>query len=133
HCRFRLGYLKNRSVASFRFHTFDYIDHARERGFPQRCEKSGMAQHGLFHQRIAGTNRYTMPAGDATGFADRGTAIPEHARIWIFPVDRKRFVDLDVLAGFYAAPAQDALIGIVAIERVGVIHLVWLWPKWDSL
>jgi len=37
------------------------------------------------------------------------------------PVDRKRLVDLNALAGLDAAATQDALVGIVAVEGVGVV------------
>src|SRR5438094_3632937 len=92
-----------------------------------------MAEHRFFHQCIARTNSYAMPAGNATGLSDRRTAIPKHARIWILPVNRKSFVDLDVLTGFNAAAAENALIGIVAIERIRAVDLVGLRSKRDSL
>ncbi len=74
-----------------------------------------------------------MPARNATGFPNRRTAIPQHARIWILPVNRKSFVDLDVLTSLHTAAAENALIGIVAIERIGVVDLVGLRSKRDSL
>src|SRR5207237_3340870 len=92
-----------------------------------------MAEHRFFHQCIARTNSYAMPAGNATGLSDRRTAIPKHARIGIFPVDRKSFVDLDVLTGFNAAAAENALIGVVSIERIRVVDFVGLRSKRDSL
>ena len=42
------------------------------------------------------------------------------------PVDGEGLVDLHVLAGFDAAAAEDALVGIVAVEGVGVVLLVGL-------
>ena len=45
----------------------------------------------------------------------------------IFPVDRKRLVHLDVLAGLDAAAAENALIGIVAIERIGTCRPRTAW------
>src|SRR6266436_3646527 len=74
-----------------------------------------------------------MAARNAARLSNSGAAIPEHARIRIFPVDGKRFVDLDVLTSLNAAAAQNALIGIVAIERIRVIDLVGLRSKRDSL
>src|SRR5436853_6262557 len=74
-----------------------------------------------------------MPARNATGLPNRRTAIPQHARIWIFPINRKSFVDLDVLTGFHTAAAKNALIGIVAVERIRVVDLVWFRSKRDSL
>ncbi len=42
------------------------------------------------------------------------------------PVDGEGLVDLHVLAGLDAAAAEDALIGIVAVEGIGMILLVRL-------
>jgi len=92
-----------------------------------------MTQHGFFHQRIARANGYAMPARNAAGFPNRRTAIPQHARIGIFPINRKSFVDLDVLTSLHTTAAENALIGIVAIERIRVVDLVGLRSKWDSL
>ena len=47
----------------------------------------------------------------------------------IFPADRQRLVDLQILAGLHAAAAQNALIGIVAVERITVVDLVGLLLK----
>src|SRR5207244_9817154 len=92
-----------------------------------------MAEHRFFHQCIARANGYAMPARNATGFPNRRTAIPQHARIWILPVNRKSFVDLDVLTSLHTAAAENALIGIVAVERIRVVDLVWFRSKRDSL
>jgi len=51
----------------------------------------------------------------------------------IFPVNRERFIYLEVLACLYAAATENALIGIVAIERISVVNLVGLGTKWDVL
>src|ERR1700676_1764181 len=74
-----------------------------------------------------------MTARDAARFLDGRASVPKHAGVRIFPVDRKRFVDLDVLASLYAAATKNALIGIVAIKRIGVIDFVGLRPKRNSL
>src|SRR6266404_1044898 len=92
-------------------------------------QKSRVAEHGVFHQRVAGANCNAMPAGNAARFADRRAAIPQYARIWVFPTDRQSFIDLKVLARFDAAAAQDALIGIVTVERIARIDLVRLGLK----
>src|SRR5256885_16534342 len=92
-----------------------------------------MTQHCLFHQRIAGTNSHAVAARDAAGFSDSRAAVPKHARIRIFPVDREGFVDLDVLTGFHAAATENALIGIVTIEGISVIDFVRLRSERDSL
>jgi len=59
--------------------------------------------------------------------------VPEHAGMFTLPVDRKSFVDLYILARFDAATAEDALVGVVTIEGVGVILLVGLVGKGDRL
>jgi hypothetical protein len=92
-----------------------------------------MAQHGFFHQRIARTNGYAMAARDAARLSNGGSPVPKHAGIWIFPVDRERFIDFDVLTCLHAPATEDALIGIVAVERIRVIDLVRLRSKRDSL
>jgi hypothetical protein len=51
----------------------------------------------------------------------------------IFPIDRKRLVHLKVLAGFDAATAENALLWVVAIERVCVIFFVRLGSIGDAL
>src|SRR6266481_5084332 len=92
-----------------------------------------MTQHGSFHQRIAGADGDAVAARNAARLSNGGPAVPEHAWIRIFPVDGKRFVDLDVLTSLYAAATENALIGIVTIERIRVIDLVRLRSKRDSL
>jgi uncharacterized membrane protein len=42
----------------------------------------------------------------------------------IFPADRQRLVYLNVLAGLYTSTAEDALIRIVPIKRIGIVNLV---------
>src|ERR1700752_5301285 len=92
-----------------------------------------MAKHAFFHQSIAGTNRHAMAARNATGLSDSRPAIPQHAGIRIFPVDGKRFVNLDVLTCLDAPAAENALVGIVTIERICVIYLVRLGSERDLL
>ncbi len=41
------------------------------------------------------------------------------------PVDGEGLVDLHVLAGLDAAAAEDALVGIIPIEGIGHVLLVW--------
>ena len=43
-----------------------------------------------------------------------------------FPIDRQRFIDLNVLTCFYAPAAKNALLRIVAIESIAVILCVGL-------
>src|SRR5882724_5721531 len=92
-----------------------------------------MTQHGFFHQRIAGTDGDAVAARNAARLSNGGASVPQHTGIWVFPVDGKRFVDLDVLTSLYAAAAQNALIGIVAIERIRVIDFVGFRMKRDAL
>ncbi len=80
-----------------------------------------MVHHTLFHQRIAGANGDAVAAADAAGALDLLAAIPHHARHVAVPGDGQRFVHLHILAGLHAAPAKDALVGIVAIKRIGVV------------
>jgi len=42
----------------------------------------------------------------------------------IFPTNGQRLVYLNVLAGLYTSAAEDALIRIVAIKRIGIVDLV---------
>src|SRR6266404_4141079 len=67
-----------------------------------------------------------MAAGHAARFADRLPAIPQDSRMRIFPADRERLVDLEILASLDATSAENALIGIVAVKWVRVVHLVRL-------
>src|ERR1700694_140065 len=90
-------------------------------------------EHRLLHESIAGTDRHAMPAGNAARFADGGAAVPQNSRMRIFPADGQSFVDLEILARFDAAAAQDALIGIVAVERIGVVDFVRLGFEWNAL
>ena len=51
----------------------------------------------------------------------------------ILPIDAQRFIDLEGLAGLNAAPAENALVGIVAIEGIGHIHFIRLGLVGDLL
>ncbi len=51
----------------------------------------------------------------------------------ILPADGQSFVDLEILTGFDAAAAENALVGIVTIKRVGVIDFVGLGFEWEVL
>ena len=133
HGRFGFGNLHDRAVAGLRLDAFDHVDHAVERRLRQRGEEAGVAEHRFFHQRIARADRDAVAAGDATRFADGRAAIPQHARMRVFPADRERFVHLHVLAGLHAAAAENALVGIVAIEGIGDVHLVRLGLERDML
>jgi hypothetical protein len=44
----------------------------------------------------------------------------------VFPANRQSLVYLDILTSLYTATAKDALVGIVAIEWIGIIDLVGL-------
>src|SRR5258708_34091500 len=92
-----------------------------------------MTQDGFFHQRITRTDGDAVSTRNAARLSNGRAAIPQHAGVRIFPVDGKRFVPLDVLTSLYAAGAENALIGIVAIERIRVINLVGLRSKRDLL
>ena len=92
-----------------------------------------VAEHGRLHQRVAGTHRHAVAARDAARLADRGATVPEHARVGVFPADRQGLVHLYVLARLDAAPAENALARVVAIERIGVIDRVRLRPEGNLL
>src|SRR6267378_7858129 len=92
-----------------------------------------MSEHGFFHQRVTGTDGYAVAARDATGFADSRTTVPKHTRVWVFPINRKCFIYLDVLACFYTSTTQKALVRIIAIERIRIVDLVRLGPKRNLL
>src|SRR6266853_1785831 len=90
-------------------------------------------QHRFFHESVAGTDRHAVAAGDATRFADTRAAIPQNPRMGILPADGQSFVDLEILTSFDATAAQNALVGIVAIERVGAVDFVGFGFEWETL
>ena len=49
------------------------------------------------------------------------------------PADGKRLIDLHCLAGLYALSAENALAGVVAIERIGHVHFIRLGLEWMLL
>ncbi len=51
----------------------------------------------------------------------------------ILPIDAQRFIDLEGLARLNAASAENALVGIVAIEGIGHIHFIGLGLVGDFL
>ena len=121
------------AVADLRLDIFDDFDHVVE-GFRREVgEVAGATEHGFFHERVAGADRDAVAAGNARGAGDVVAAIPEDAGVLGGPVDGEGFVDLDVLAGFDASAAEDALVGIVAIEGVGAVLLVGLLFVGDGL
>jgi hypothetical protein len=102
---FGLEDLKDASVTRFGLDSLHDVYHPAQGRLLQRCQESGMAQHGFFRKSIAGANRDAMAARNAAGLSDGGPAVPEHTGIGVVPVDRKRFVSLDVLTCL-DAPAQ---------------------------
>ena len=42
------------------------------------------------------------------------------------PIDGERFVHLNVLTGLDAAAAKNALVRVIAIERIGPVLFIWL-------
>ena len=92
-----------------------------------------MAQHAFFHKSVAGADGDAMAARNAARFSDRGSAVPKHAWIRIFPVDGERFIDFNVLTSLNAPAAKNALIRIVTIKRICVIDFVRFRSEWDSL
>jgi hypothetical protein len=51
----------------------------------------------------------------------------------ILPIDRKSFIDLEILTGFDTTTTQNALVRIIAIERVRIINLVGFRAEWNAL
>jgi hypothetical protein len=62
-----------------------------------------------------------MPAGNATRPGNPLASVPQNARIFVFPADRKSLVHLNVLTGLDTAAAENALVWVVAIKRIGKI------------
>ena len=104
----------------------DEVDHRSLEALRHRGERSGVRLHRFFEQGVARTDRHAVPALDAARLADRLAAVPEHAWVGRGIVDAQRFVDLDILAGLDALSAQNALVGVVGIERTGRILFVGL-------
>src|SRR5207302_4550748 len=128
-----LGDLKYRYIAGFQLDAFDHLDHAHQSRLVQRGKETSMAKHAFFHKRVAGTNSNAMAARNAARLPNGGSAVPEHARVRVLPVDRKGFVHLDILASLNATAAEDALIGIVTVEGIGVVNFVRLRSERNSL
>ena len=73
-----------------------------------------------------------MATRDAARLADRFTAVPQNPGMRIFPTDRKRFVDLQILTGLHTSPAQDALSDHTDrkgsfVDFVGLFRKGMLW------
>ena len=126
HRRFYLRHGEDRAVAGFGLDTFDDIDHVVERSARQIGKVSGVAEHRFFHERIARAHRDAVAARDAAGAGNGFAAIPQDARMLRLPIDRQRLVYLEILASFDAASAQNALVGIIAIEGIAVVGWVGL-------
>ena len=123
---FLLGFgdLHDRAITDLGFDAFDDINHAVDRWFRQSGHEAGVMQHRFFHQCIARTDCHAVAAGDATRLADRCAAVPKNSRVRILPADRQCFVDFEILASLDATAAQNALVGIVSVERIRVIDSV---------
>ncbi len=131
HLGFHVAECEDGRIAGLRFHALHDLDHVVQHLGRQIRQVARVAQHGLFHECIAGANRNAVAAGDAGRSGDLFAAIPQDTRMLAAPVDRQCFVYLHILAGLHAAAAQDALVGVVAIERIGVVlrvRLVRIWP-----
>ncbi len=124
HLGLDFGEREDGAVADGRLDAFDDFDHVVEGLAGSVGEVAGLAEHGFFHEGVARTDGDAVAAGDATGAVDFFPAVPEDAGMGALPIDGEGLVDLDVLAGFDAATAEDALVGVVAIEGVGHVLLV---------
>ncbi|CCJ89733.1 FIG00554473: hypothetical protein [Cronobacter turicensis 564] len=87
-------------------------------------KRPGVRLHGFLKQRVAGANGDAMPATHAAGAGDGVAAVPQHARVRHGVIDAQRLVDFNVLTRLHAAPAQNALIRVVGVKRVGVVFHV---------
>src|SRR5260221_11903054 len=67
-----------------------------------------------------------MAARHAARLTDGFAAIPQHPRMRIFPADRERLVDFNILASLHATSAENTLIRIVSVKWVRVIDFVRL-------
>ena len=133
HRRLSLGNLQDGGHPRLAFHALDHVDHAVERVLVEAGKEARVSHHGFLHQRVARADRHAVAARHATRFADGRPTIPEHARMRIAPADGQSFVHLQILASLHAAAAQDALAGIVAVERIAFVHLVRLWLEGVTL
>src|ERR1700758_1985782 len=66
HLRLGLRDLHDSPVTHLRLTNLHHIDHLVQRIFRYTVEKAGFANHGLFHQGIAGTNSHAVPARNAS-------------------------------------------------------------------
>ncbi len=126
HRCFHLGHLQDEAVSTFGFDALDYVNHPVHGRSGNPRQKSRVSEHGLFHEGIARANGHAVAAGHATGFADGRTAVPQHARVRILPIDGEGLVHFEVLTGLYTAPAKDALIRIVTVKGICIVDFVGL-------
>ncbi len=105
HLRLDFGEGEDGAVADGWLDAFDDVDHVIEGFAWEISEIAGLAEHGFFHEGVAGTDGDAVAAGDAAGAVDFFAAVPEDTRVVALPVDGEGFVDLDVLAGFDATAA----------------------------
>ncbi|CCK16318.1 hypothetical protein BN136_2328 [Cronobacter universalis NCTC 9529] len=106
------------------FDGFHQIYHRALERLLHAGKRPGVRLHGFLKQGVAGTDGDAMPTAHAAGAGDSLAAVPQHTRVGHGVIDAQRLVDLDVLARLHAAPAQNALVGIVGVKRVGVIFNV---------
>src|ERR1700733_4171406 len=126
HLRLHLRERKNRSIAYWRLNPLDDIDHVAQRIRRGVGQVARLSEHRLLHQSIARTHRDAMTAGDTTRTIDLRAAVPQHARMFALPIDRKCLIHLNVLARFNTTPTQNALVWVVAVERIRHVLLIGL-------
>ena len=124
HGRLGLGHGQQGLEAGVRLHRLDEVDHAIEELAGHGRHVPGIPDHRLFHQRIARADGNAVPARHAARVADRLSAVPQHARELVLPADGKRLVHLHVLARLDASAAKDALVRVVAVERIRFVHRI---------
>ena len=65
HVGFDLGGLHDGAVAGLGFDALDDVNHAVEGGLGEIGEKTGLAEHGFFDERVAGADGDAVAAGNA--------------------------------------------------------------------
>src|SRR5690606_37768824 len=117
-----------RTISHCSFQCFDNVDQRTCHGFRHGSERSGIGLHAFFEQGIAWAYGHTMAAAHTAGTIDRMATVPQHPGKLLAEVDAERLIHLHILTGLHAASAQDALVRVVAVERVTFVFIVGAAP-----
>lgn len=121
------------AVADGGLNTFDDFNHVIQGFGGDVGEVAGVAEHGFFHERVAGADGDAVAAADAGRAFDFFAVIPKYAGVGGLPVDGEGLIDLHILTGFYAATAEDALVCVIAVEGVGHVFFIGLFTVGTGL